>query len=135
MASFIDLYSSDRWSEHDIKTRLHAILRSQVSQELEDETIRAGLGASLKQHTLTPEEYANILKFKAVTDDLAITGAQSRADAALLNATLYVEAAFLRLRQPYEDTVEGMALQASDTAAVQAVSAEVLNLLNLRNPT
>jgi hypothetical protein len=106
--SFVDLMGSDRWSEADIKTRLHALIRTQFSQEAEDELSRASLGAALQQHTLTPEEYQRILQFKALTEHVAVVAAQARQDAALLNETLDAEIHLRRLAQPQVTlTVEG----------------------------
>jgi hypothetical protein len=89
--SFVNLMGNDRWSAADIKTRLHALIRSEVSQQLEEELNRALQGMSLGLHTLTAQEQADLQKFKLVTDSVAAEGAAARADAALLHTVLDFE--------------------------------------------
>lgn len=92
MTSFIDLMASDVWSGADIKARLHAEIRSEVSEQSEQELSRALQGQLLGMHTLTPSEQAALLHFKAVTEQVALLGSQARVDAALLAEVMALEA-------------------------------------------
>ena len=106
--SFVDLMGSDRWSEADIKTRLHALIRTQFSQEIEEESTRASLGAALGQHVLTTEEYQKIIRFKNLTAEVDVIAHQARGDAILLNAVLDAELHINRLKlAPVALTVVG----------------------------
>lgn len=88
----IDLLADYVWSEADIKARLHAETRSEISELMETEINRALQGAALGVHKLTPQEMQAIQKFKAATDRVAALGEKARADMALLNAALAYEA-------------------------------------------
>jgi hypothetical protein len=90
--SMIDLMQDYVWSEADIKARLHAEIRSEISELMETEINRALQGAALGIHKLTPQEMQAIQKFKASTDRVAALGEKARADMALLNAALAYEA-------------------------------------------
>lgn len=147
--SFIDLMANDVWSDADIKARLHAEIRSEVSEQSEAELNRALQGKMLGMHTMTPGEMALLMLFKGATDRVAVLGAAARADMALLAATLPVEAAQRRLAQPVvlpleageppvPINLEAVALDTQEREAAQAVvdgaSAEALALALLRNP-
>lgn len=115
MSSFIDLMSNDVWGEADIKARLHAEIRSEVSELVETELNRALQGAMLGMHTLTPHEQEGLLHFKTATDRVALLGECARADAALLAQTMALEVAQRRLAQPQGDTLDEQ--DAADRAA------------------
>lgn len=88
----IDLLADYVWSEADIKARLHAEIRSEISELMETEINRALQGAALGVHKLTPQEMQAIQKFKVSTDRVAALGEKARADMALLNAAMTYEA-------------------------------------------
>lgn len=149
MESFINLMASDVWSEADIKARLHAEIRSQVSDYAETELNRTLWDAKVYGRAFTAEEAANIAAFKAATNRVALLGTQSRADMALLAEVLALEVAQVRLAQPVIEPVEegeppvpvNLEAVAFDTqeretaqAVVDSASAEVLDLALLRNP-
>lgn len=100
MPSFIDLMSNDVWTEVDIKNRLHAEIRSEISEQAETELNRALQGAIMKMHTLTADEQSALMEFKTATDRVATLGSAARADWILLNKTLAHEQAASRLAQP-----------------------------------
>jgi hypothetical protein len=89
--SFIDLMGNDRWTETDIKTRLHSLIRSQISEQVEDEIKRASIGVALGQHTFSQEEYVKLLQFKKLTEEVDAIGHQARADWALLSQVMDIE--------------------------------------------
>lgn len=89
--SFIDLMGNDRWTETDIKTRLHSLIRSQISEQVEDEIKRASIGVALKQYAFTQEEYAKVIQFKKLTEEVDAIGRQARADWALLSQVMDIE--------------------------------------------
>ena len=100
MPSFIDLMANDVWTAADIKNRLHAEIRSEISEQAETELNRALQGAIMKMHTLTAGEQQELLKFKAATDRASAIGAEARADWILLSKTFAHEAAVARLALP-----------------------------------
>ena len=71
MTSFVDLMGNDVWSEADIKSRLHAMIRARFSEQVEAELSRSVMGAMLGQHQITPQEGAAIAAFKARADVVA----------------------------------------------------------------
>jgi hypothetical protein len=149
MSSFVNLMASDVWSDADIKARLHAEIRSQVSEYAETELNRALQGAALGMHTLSDPEMASLMLFKSATDRVALLGTQARADMALLHEVLALEVAQARLAQPVALLLEegeppvpvnldAVALDVQEREAAQAVvdgaSAAALALALLRNP-
>lgn len=92
--SFIDLMQDTAWTEADIKARLHAIIRSEISEQAELEINRALQGAALGVYKLTLQDQQAIGRFKAVTDQASAVGVQARADMALLHKALDYEAAY-----------------------------------------
>jgi hypothetical protein len=155
MISFINLMASDVWSEADIKNRLHAEIRSQVSEQAETELSRALQGAALGMHTLTQQEQASLMAFKVATDRVAALGVQARADAALLAEVMVLEVHARRLALPAVEPVMGLGAEpddelvvinvdevATDTAERDAAEAALAGateaataLLALRNPS
>lgn len=134
MTSFVDLMASDVWTEADIKTRLHAMIRSQFSAEVEEELSRAVMGAMLGQHQITAEEGAKLARFKALTDQVALVGAAARADWALLRQVMEVEAAQRRLDQPTDDSEPDLAERAAAQAVLDAAGPQVLEWVEKRRP-
>jgi hypothetical protein len=145
MTSFIDLMGSSVWTEADIKGRLHSEIRSAISEYAEMELSRALQGMALGMHTLTPEEQANLMRFKVATDSTAALGVKARADMTLLTQALKAEPSYLRLKRPLlvldSMPVTGNKVQveldlAERLAAqliVNAASIETVALLALRN--
>ena len=115
----IDLLADYVWSEADIKARLHAEIRSEISELMETEINRALQGAALGVHKLTPQEMQAIQKFKAVSDTVAASGVKARADMALLNAAMAYEADY-------------RAWKADAELTEPTATDEVLNLVKLR---
>jgi hypothetical protein len=148
MDSFINLMASTVWSEADIKSRLHAEIRSEISEFAETELNRALQGKFMGLHTLTAAEGASLAKFAAATTRVATLGTQARADMALLNEVLLLEPAQRRLAQaplePALDDLGGVTNQPEidvDTlerdealAVVAAASPEAIALALLRSP-
>jgi hypothetical protein len=149
MESFVNLMAGDVWIEADIKARLHAMLRSEFNEQAELELNRTLWAAKYAGYVLTAADTANIGAFKVLTDSVAVTGAQARADMALLHEVLALEVAQARLARPVVElleegeppvpvNLEAVALDAQEREAAQAVvdsaSAEVLALALLRNP-
>lgn len=148
MSSFIDLMASTAWSEADIKARLHAEIRSEISEFAETELNRALQGKFMGLHTLTAAEGVSLAKFAAATARVATLGTQARTDMALLNEVLLLEPAQRRLIQtPLElaldesgivvnqpevdtDTLE----RAKALVVVSAASAGAVALALLRSP-
>lgn len=97
MSSFIDLMGSDVWTEVDIKSRLHAEIRSEVSEFAETELNRALQGKMLGIHTMSAEEMQTLMRFKSATERVTQLGKQARLDTVLLAKVLLHEAAVLRL--------------------------------------
>jgi hypothetical protein len=142
MSSFINLMASDVWSEADIKNRLHAEIRGEVSEQAETELNRALQGAALGMHTLTPQERVSLMAFKTVTNRVALLGAAARADAALLATVMELEVHARRLALPVvladlaidQGLVDADAAEREEAeAALVGASDPVLALLALRN--
>lgn len=148
MSSFIDLMQSYVWSEADIKARLHAEIRSEISEMQETEINRALQGAALGVYRLTPQEMQAVQKFKQVTDRVTALGVQARADMKLLNEVLAAEPSYRRLQLPevlpdvdsngiINNSLEvnaDVAERQEAKAIVDNLGADVLALLELRNP-
>lgn len=100
MVSFINLMADDVWSEIDIKSRLHAEIRSEISEFAETELNRALQGKFMGMHTLTAAEGASLARFAAATARVEVLGKTSRADMALLATVFVLEAAQRRLLTP-----------------------------------
>lgn len=149
MRSFINLMGNDVWSAVDIKSRLHAEIRGEVSENSETELNRALQGAALGLYTLSATEKAGVLHFKSVMDKVEALGLQAREDMALLSAAMITEVAQRRLAQtvvalveegepPKPINTEAVQIDAQEREAAQAVvngaSADALALALLRNP-
>lgn len=134
MPSFIDLMADDVWSEADIKARLHAEMRSEVSEFAEIELNRALQGMAMGLHTLSAQEQHSLMRFKAATDRVALLGAEARADMALLHDVLALESAQHRLALPPVEVDADTAERAAAQGVVDAASPEALALCLLRNP-
>jgi hypothetical protein len=131
MMSFVNLMANDVWSETDIKARLHAEIRSEVSELAETELNRALQGAALGLHTLTLQERESLAHFKAATDRVAALGLAARADAVLLHETMALEAAQRCVGDDETDAPQRAAAQ----ALIDAASAGALALSLLRKQT
>jgi hypothetical protein len=99
MTSFINLLANDIWSDADITRRTEAMVRSEFSLEAETILNRKVAGISLNQYTPTPEDLAEMARFKEVVDAAQAAGVAARADMALLSETLVYEVAKKRLAQ------------------------------------
>lgn len=131
MTSFINMMANDVWSDADITRRTEAMLRSEFSQEAETILNRKVLGASMGTYILTPQDQADIARYNAVALSAQAAGVAARADAALLNGALAVEAAQARLAmpplvnpeppEPPIYTEEQLAQDAAERAAAQSV--------------
>lgn len=140
--SFINLMANDVWSEADIKARLHAEIRSSISEMVETELNRALQGLALGLHALSTSEQEVLQLFKAETNRVALLGVTARADMALLTEVLALEAAKVRLAEPVVDPLaepEAVALDAQERQCAQiaadAASPQARALFLLRNPT
>lgn len=136
MNRFINLMGHDVWSEADIVSRTEAMVRSQVSTTDERIINRKLQGALLGQYTLSAQEQEEVERFARVTYEAQAAGVAARADMALLQGALAVEAAQRRLAQPVADPAEegDDAVRAAAQAVVDAASPQVLALVALRNP-
>ena len=99
MTSFINLLANDIWSDADITRRTEAMVRTEFSAEAETILNRKVAGISLSQYTPTPEDLAEMARFKEVVDAAHDEGVAARADMVLLSETLVYEAAKTRLAQ------------------------------------
>lgn len=97
MTSFINLLANDIWSDADITRRTEAMVRTEFSAEAETILNRKVAGISLSQYTPTPEDLAEMARFRAVVDAAQAAGVAARADMVLLSQTLVYEAAKKRL--------------------------------------
>lgn len=134
MNRFINLMGHDVWSEADIVSRTEAMVRGVVSATDERIINRKLQGAMLGQYTLSIQEQEEVERFARVTHEAQAAGAAARADMALLQGALNVEAAQRRLAQPVADPAEDDAARAAAQAVVDGASQEVLALVALRNP-
>jgi hypothetical protein len=124
MTSFINLMANDIWPDADITRRTEAMVRSEFSLEAETILNRKVAGISLNQYTPTPEDLAEMARFKVVVDAAQGEGVLARADMALLIQVFPLEDAQRRLDKPLppEDaTDEEKAQDADERAAAQAV--------------
>jgi len=134
MTSFVNLMANDVWSEADIKSRLHAEIRSVISEQKENEISRAIQGRLLGMHTLTPEENASIALFKQVSDKVALLAVQARADAVLLSKAMDLELAQNRLTQPATETEKDIQERDDASSVIAAAIPSVIALADLRKP-
>lgn len=147
MESFIDLMADDVWSETDIKSRLHAEIRSEISEFAETELNRALQGAAFGMHTMTEDELTTLAQFKAATDRTYLLGQQARADMALLHEVFTLEPAQSRLARPKiepivenETTVNQLDIdidveeRALSQSIVDTASEAAVELSLIRNP-
>lgn len=133
--SFVDLMASHVWSEADIKARLHAEIRSEISELMETEINRALQGAALGVHKLTPQEMQAVQQFKLATDRVAAMGVQARADMALLHQVLAMEAAARELASLDPQDPETQPQREAAQAVLDTASEPARALFERRNPT
>lgn len=122
MTSFIDLMADDVWSEADIKARLHAEIRSEISEYAETELNRALQGMALGMHVLNPAEQFSLYKFKQCTDRVAALGNTSRTEMALLSEAMSLESAIraYTFDKPFQELLDGFTLASQDLAGIRA---------------
>jgi hypothetical protein len=105
MTSFIDLMASHRWSDTDITNRTEAMLRSEFSA-VEEQILNRDFTAALSGLApMTPELQERAMAFKAAAENARLAGVQARADMALLEEVLALEAAQARLARPVVEAV------------------------------
>lgn len=133
MPSFINLMVNDVWTAADIKNRLHAEIRSEISEQAETELNRALQGAIMQMHTLTTAEQQALIGFKAATDRASAMGVAARTDWVLLNKTMAHEAAVTRLALPVKlDNEEDAAARTEAQSLVDEATPDVVALAALR---
>lgn len=111
--SFINLMANDVWTEADIVRRTEALAHAELTVEEEAILSRKVVSAMLGAWTMTEEDLATQARFAIACAAAHQAGVEARADMALLQAALDVEAA---------------------QALISAASAPVLALIELRNP-
>lgn len=102
--SFIDLMADHRWSEADIVNRTEAMVRKEFTAEAERILSRKVLGAGMG-YIMTAAEQAEVGRFQATVFAAQAEGNAARADMALLEAVLALEAAQARLALPAVEPV------------------------------
>lgn len=123
MTSFIDLMASDVWSDADITRRTEAMIRTEFSDEAETILNRKALGMSLGTYSPSSEELTEMARYTAVAQAAHDAGVAARADMALLNRVLAIEAARRRLAAPPVAEDAGAEQIAADVAARAAAQA------------
>lgn len=135
MTSFINLLANDIWPDADITRRTEAMVRTEFSAEAETILNRKVAGISLNQYTPTPEDLAEMARFKEVVDAAHDEGVAARADMALLSQTLVYEAAVRRLaKEPIPDDIQDEAERSDAQTLIDEATQEVVDLYALRNP-
>lgn len=143
--SFVNLMGNDVWSEADIVNRTEAMIRSVFSDQVVAILNRKATGAALGQYTMTDDERAELARYAQACEDAHQAGNAARADMALLQRALDVEAAQRRLLLPLyagpvlleDGTADPQAeADAAQRAAAQAVidgaTPDVLDLVAAR---
>ena len=97
--SFIDLMSSNIWTDADIIRRTEAMIRSKFSVEQELIINRKLQGAALGQYILSDVEKQEIAEFQSLVFEAQQAGDKARADMFLLNEIFRVEPAYQRLQK------------------------------------
>lgn len=100
MTSFVNLLGNDVWSEADIIHRTEAQLHGQVSKEDELILSRKMIGFSLGRMIPTAAEQAQLMLYETAAYAAQQSGLSARADMALLQSAMDVEAAQHRLTLP-----------------------------------
>jgi hypothetical protein len=131
MTSFVNLMGFDVWSEADIINRTEAMLRSKYSVQEELILNRKIAGMELGLYTMTPDEQAEMNDFNVTVFTSRAAGDAARADMALLQQALNVEAAQTALNalpaaptdgSPDPDADQRASLQATISGAPQNVT-------------
>lgn len=143
--SFVNLMGNDVWSEADIVNRTEAMIRSEFPYAAVAILNRKATGAALGQYTMTDDEQAELARYMQVCEAARQAGNAARADIALLQGALDVEAAQRRLLLPphagpalLEDGAPNPQVEAdaAQRAAAQAVidgaTQDVLDLVAAR---
>lgn len=103
--SFIDLMSSNVFTDSEITRRTELMIRTYFTEE-EELILNRKLSAKMTGvYTPTPEEEAEFARFGMVAMQAQQEGIAARADNNLLIEILHVEPSFLRLRQPLVEPV------------------------------
>ena len=110
--SFVNLMSSDVWSDADITARTEALLRAQWSVQAQTILSRKAVGVALGQFTLSPEEEEELGAFAYASVQARMAGESAEADMQLLRNVLSFEAMKQRLSLP------AIRLDHDDTGAV-----------------
>lgn len=97
--SFIDLMADHRWSEADILNRTEAMVRGAFPAEAEQILNRKLQGAAMG-FPLSEADQIELAQFQAAVLDAQTAGHLARADMALLEGALALEAAQARLALP-----------------------------------
>lgn len=103
--SFIDLMSSNVFTDSEITRRTELMIRTYFTEE-EELILNRKLSAKITGvYTPTPEEEAEFVQFGMVAMQAQQEGIAARADNDLLIEILHVEPSYLRLRQPLVEPV------------------------------
>lgn len=153
--SFVNLLGNDVWTEADIVHKTEAELHSTVSKEDELILSRKMTGFSLGRVIPTTQEQVDLMRYEMAAYAAQQSGIAARADMALLQSAMGVEAARHRLAQPavtepamtmvldeadayVEIANPAIATDAAERAEAQAeldnALPETLALVALRNP-
>jgi hypothetical protein len=121
MTSFVNMMGFDVWNETDIINRTEALIRTKYSQEEEMILNRKISGMQLGLYTLTADEQAEMSDFNVTVLNARTAGDAARADMALLQQALNVEAAQTALNAlPPAPTDGSTDPDADQRAALQA---------------
>lgn len=146
--SFVNLFANDVWSDADIVRRTEAMIRSEFPQEAETILNRKAMGAALGSYMPTPEEQAEMARYRATVEAARIEGDAARADMAILVQVFPLEDAQRRLDRPVVEpetdeegnvtNAEAVAQDAAERADAQGVidaaTPQALDLFTRRNP-
>lgn len=88
----VNLLASDVWTEADIVAYTEAMLRSGFPQAQQDILSRKMIGFSMGRIIPTAAEQADLMRFEQLAYEAQAAGRQARADMALLQGALDVEA-------------------------------------------
>lgn len=152
--SFINLHSTDQWTEADIVNRTESMIASEFPKTRIDILTRKVQG-QVMGYALTEQEAADLQAYQVVCYQAGAAADAARADMALLNAVLAYETQLARLAQPevlepatvivvdmegIESEVPNPAIaqdaaeRADATIKTANATPEVIALYDLRNP-
>jgi hypothetical protein len=119
MSSFIDLMASDVWSEYDILNRTEAMIASafpRARYAILDRKFKGALAGH--PEVMDAPAQAELQEYESISFQAGAMADAARADMALLNRVLAVEAAQRRL---LEAAIDGDEADAASRAAAQSV--------------